>query len=141
MQGEIKKEIAGVEGGLLSQCRNRFSGLVYNVSTIPQPSDDAWTTVIFACVEKRCYFGLVRKYVPDFSGMLRTYIRNTKSEAYEVHEQVSKMVATEKQDDWASVEPDTMPPDGFSEAAERRLAAQWGSSLSPEIRARFRKRK
>lgn len=141
MAGEIKKKIAGVEGGLFSQCRNRFSGVVYNVSTIPQLSDDAWTTVIFACVEERSCFGLVKKYVPDSSRMLRTYIRNTQSESYKVHEQVSKMVATENEDNWASVEPGTMPPDGFSEAAERRLTAQWGSSLSPEIRARFRKRK
>jgi hypothetical protein len=123
-------------GSLATQCRNVHSGSLYCVSTVPQTGDACWTTVIFPCIEQRSWFGLVKRQIPDPSRMLSCYIRNSQPEAQQVHALVTHMVTTQPEALWNSVEPDPMPPDGFSEQMQRKMEA--GGHITPEIRARFR---
>lgn len=131
----------GTPGGLVSQCRNAHSGALYYVSTAHQERDGCWTTSIFPCSEQRSLFGLMKRQVPDVSRVLGNYIRNSETEAHQVHSEVAHMVTTEEDDLWSSVGPDPMPPDGFNEVTQRKFEEQWGASLSPEIRARFQTRR
>ena len=127
-------------GGLVSLCRNVHSRVAYYVSTVFQEGDACWTTCIFLCSEHRHWFGLRVRLAPDVSQQRGTYMRNSETEAHQVHSQVEEMVTSEQEDIWSSVGPDPMPPDGFNEGMQRRFEEQWGASLSPDIRARFRKK-
>jgi hypothetical protein len=129
----------GTPSGLVSQVRNLLSQDVYNISTVFQAADECWTTIIVPCTPHQTWFGLVKKYKPDVNQRhLLVFFRNSQKEAYEVHTLVRQMVTNHKKEDWDSVAPELMPPDGFSEKMQRKLTEMWGDSLTDEIRSKFR---
>jgi hypothetical protein len=116
----------GWPGGLVSQCQNVHSGARYAVSTVLQAADSCWTTLIFPCIEQRSWFGLVRHHLPEVSRVLRTYMRNSEAEAQHLHCLVEQLVTTVHENAWDSQGPNPIPPDGFTEAMQRKLEERSG---------------
>ena len=115
-------------GGLVSEVTNLHSRRLYFVSTAPEIGQDYWTTAVIPTVEQKALFGLLTKRVPDFQHQIAAFIRNSKSEAHAVHAQVRHIVVSEKEEDWFDLFPRPAPPDGYSEAAKRKLRSVLGDA-------------
>ena len=96
----------GFGDGVVSRVVNAESKKKYVVSTAKEIGKDYWTTGVL----RRNLFGL---WV-DFANPVLCIIRNSKEDAYKVHEEV-KMAIKEysNESDWIFKMPSPKPPDGW----------------------------
>lgn len=116
-------------GGLVSEVMNLHSQRLYVISTALEIGQDYWTTAVLPVVEKKTWFGLVTKRVPDAYHQIVAFVRNSLDDAHGVHAQVRNVVASEKEEDWLSMFPPPTPPDGYSEGAKRKLRSELGDDV------------
>jgi hypothetical protein len=102
--------------------------------TSPEIGEDYWTTALIPVVEKRAYWGLVRRAVPDFYHPVATWTRNSRDDAYQVHAEVRAVVISTPEDEWFDAFPPPAPPDGYSEGAKARLRKALGDDALIEGR-------
>lgn len=103
----------GYKGGLVSRVRSQFSGKKYTISTAQELGKDYWTSNIFVNV----FFGMI----PNFTKPLFTIVRNTKTEAHEVHNALKEMVLNQHEDQWLELIPSPFPTEGLSADATNVL--------------------
>ena len=108
-------------GGLVSEIMNIHSRKLYLISTAPEINQDYWTTALVPVVEKKVFFGMINKKVPDVYHSIAAFTRNNKQDAHEVHIKVRHVVTTISEDDWFEHFPSPKPPDGYSSGAIAKL--------------------
>jgi hypothetical protein len=123
-------------GGQISEVMNIHSRKLYMVSTAPEIGQDYWSTAVLPMVERRTFFGLLKKNVPDVYHQLVSFIRNNIHDAHEVHAQVKHVVTSVHEDEWFENFPDPSPPDGYSDGARAKLLTHLGYAPSKSTERR-----
>lgn len=124
-------------GGILSTVLNLPSRQTYVISTCFEEANGCWTTAVVPCVERRSFFGLIKKSIPLWDQLFCLGIRNNLEDAHRLHAMVKSVVSLRKPEEWTEFGPDPLPDDGLNAGAQMKLKAMWGNSLSPQIQERF----
>ena len=108
----------GYRGGLVSRIRNQHSGKKYMISTTQElvpftlTEKDYWSIVVMPSK----FFGLWFDWAKRW-----TFIRNNKEDAYNVHEQLKKIVETIPGKEWLESFPNPSPPASKDKKIERAI--------------------
>ncbi len=124
-------------GGILSTVLNLPSRQTFVISTCFEEANGYWTTAVIPCVERRSFFGLLKKSIPLWDQLFCLGIRNSLGDAHRLHAMIKSLVSLKKPEEWTEIGPDPMPVDGLNAGAQKKLKGMWGASLSPEIEERF----
>ena len=108
-------------GGVISEVQNLDSQRTYLISTAPEIGEDFWTTGLYPIVERRWFFGLIKRKCIEFQCQIAAWQRNSQYEAYRVHGEVRGIVIFLSEADWFDTFPRPVPPDGYSDRAKARL--------------------
>lgn len=108
----------GYKGGLVSKVKNKHSGKRYVISTALEIGKDYWTIVVFP--------GILFGILPVLSKKILTIVRNNKEDAHAVHWSIKEIVTNKSESDWFNELPDSQPPEGWSEDAEKTFKKKLG---------------
>jgi hypothetical protein len=105
---------------------NVDSRKLYMVSTAPEIGQDYWSTTVLPIVERKSFFGLLKRNIPDVNHQIVSFVRNSMEDAHKVHAEVRHVIISITEDEWFNYFPSLSPPDGYSEGAKKKLRDHLG---------------
>lgn len=101
-------------GGRITMIMNEVSGHPYIVSTAQELGRKYWSSSVIDGTSD-----LAKNPV-----MVLSIVRNSQTQAHEVHGQLNELVLHHKESEWINEAPNPMPPDGLSDEAKDVLASK-----------------
>lgn len=127
-------------GSILSKVNNCVKGEPYVILTAQEVSEtylplDYWTSTVMPAEERRGFFVMRLKV---YRSIMLEYTRNSKEEAYAVHESLKQVIKNNHWKNFYKLSPDVVPPQGYSTDALQKLAGRGFSGDRQEIESLVR---